>query len=55
MALISLMEWHSFPINEYSKYPILLDENGWAIAPDNPGIGVEFDFDLVSPHLTKQS
>ncbi len=37
------MEYHSFPIDEYTKRPLKI-ENHRAIAPDDPGIGVEFDW-----------
>jgi len=37
------VEYHSFPIDEYTKRPLKI-ENHRAIAPDDPGIGVEFDW-----------
>ncbi|AWB65078.1 uroporphyrinogen decarboxylase [Saccharobesus litoralis] len=50
-----LMEVHSFPIDEYTTHPLRLDDQARAVAPDMPGTGVEFDEDLVKPHLIKQS
>ncbi|MEE2773844.1 MAG: mandelate racemase/muconate lactonizing enzyme family protein [Pseudomonadota bacterium] len=37
------MEVHSFPIDKFTKRPLQLHK-GYAIAPDMPGIGVEFDW-----------
>ena len=39
----SWMEYHSFPIDEYTKRPLKIEKHR-AIAPDDPGIGVEFDW-----------
>jgi L-alanine-DL-glutamate epimerase-like enolase superfamily enzyme len=47
------LEVHSFPIDEYTKNPLMLDENGLAIAPATIGTGVDFDPVLLGPHLTK--
>ncbi|MER2492768.1 mandelate racemase/muconate lactonizing enzyme family protein [Catenovulum sediminis] len=49
------MEVHSFPIDQYTKQPFVVDANGRAVAPDVAGTGVEFDPALVGPHLIKQS
>ena len=38
------IEVHSFPIDEYTKRKLVL-ENYLALAPPNPGIGVEFDWE----------
>jgi L-alanine-DL-glutamate epimerase-like enolase superfamily enzyme len=43
------MEWHSFPIDEYTHRPVVL-ENYRAVAPDTPGIGVNFDWDKLAPY-----
>lgn len=37
------LEAHSFPIDRYTKRPLVL-ENHLAVAPQKPGIGVEFDW-----------
>ncbi|GDY25135.1 MULTISPECIES: 3,6-anhydro-alpha-L-galactonate cycloisomerase [unclassified Agarivorans] len=43
------LEVHSFPIDEYTKRPLVVD-NHRAIAPDTPGVGVEFDWDKISTY-----
>ena len=40
------LEAHAFPIAEYTRRPLILDEH-LAIAPDEPGIGVEFDWEKL--------
>lgn len=44
------LEVHSFPIDEYTMQPLRI-ENYRAVASDKPGIGVEFDWDKLKPHL----
>lgn len=46
MANASYLEVHSFPIDKYTTRPLVL-ENGRAVAPDTPGTGVEFRWDLL--------
>lgn len=43
------LEIHSFPIDEYTRRPLVL-ENHRAVAPDAPGIGVEFAWDALEPY-----
>lgn len=40
------VEAHSFDIDTYTKRPLVLDR-GLAVAPDEPGIGVEFDWERL--------
>ena len=37
------LEVHSFPIDEYTERPLVVDDC-LAVAPEQPGIGVEFDY-----------
>ena len=40
------LEAHAFPIAEYTMRPLVLERH-LAIAPDDPGIGVEFDWEKL--------
>lgn len=42
------LEIHSFPIDRYTRRPLVID-GGRSVAPDTPGIGVEFDWDALAP------
>jgi L-alanine-DL-glutamate epimerase-like enolase superfamily enzyme len=44
------LEWHSFPIQEYTLAPPLIrDSKVWPT--DGEGIGVRFEWDKLAPHL----
>ncbi len=45
------LEVHSFPIDEYTKRPLIIKEHH-AIASDEPGTGVEFDWQRLSEFET---
>ena len=48
----SFLEVHMFGVEPYIRHPIEID-NGYAIAPDRPGHGVEFDWEMLSNHLVR--
>ena len=43
------LEVHSFPIDEYTRRPLLV-EHCMAVAPDQPGVGVEFDYEKLAAY-----
>lgn len=43
------LEVHSFPIDEYTETPLNL-QDGLAVAPSDPGIGVRFNWNLLSQY-----
>ncbi len=45
------VEAHSFDIDQYTTRPLVLDR-GRAVAPDEPGIGVTFDWEGLQPYAT---
>jgi L-alanine-DL-glutamate epimerase-like enolase superfamily enzyme len=46
------LEIHSFPIDQYTTRPLTLESHR-AVAPDVPGIGVEFDWAVLAEHEIK--
>ena len=45
----SYLEAHGFGLDRYIKYPLRI-EDGFALAPERPGHGVEFDFNVLEEH-----
>ena len=46
----SWIEVHSFPIDQYTLQPLQISD-GFALAPETPGIGVEFDWNKLEEVL----
>lgn len=46
------LEVHSFPIDQYTTRPLVV-ENHRAVAPDEPGTGVVFDWEKLTPYEAK--
>lgn len=44
------LEVHSFPIDRYTQRPLVIEDHR-AVAPDEPGIGVEFAWEKLAPYL----
>ena len=49
MPNAAYLEVHSFPIDAYTTRPLVL-KDGRAIAPNDPGHGVMFKWDMLSPY-----
>lgn len=43
------IEMHSFPIERYTKRAVVIEDH-LAVAPDTPGIGVEFEWHRLTPY-----
>ena len=45
----SYLEAHGFGLERFLREPLMI-EDGWAIAPDRPGHGVQFDWEALAAH-----
>jgi L-alanine-DL-glutamate epimerase-like enolase superfamily enzyme len=45
----SYLEAHGFGLDAYIREPLQI-EDGWAVAPERPGHGVEFDWEALKQH-----
>ncbi len=48
------LEVHSFPIDQYTTRPLVISHHR-AVAPDDPGIGVTFDWEKLEPYEVRGS
>ncbi|MEM6632917.1 MAG: mandelate racemase/muconate lactonizing enzyme family protein [Bacteroidota bacterium] len=44
------LEVHSFPIDQYTHRPLVVEDYR-AVAPDEPGVGVNFNWEKLGPYL----
>ena len=54
LRLAGWLEAHSFDIDAYTKRPLVL-EAGEAVAPNEPGLGVVFDWERLLPYEVRVS
>ena len=43
------LEWHAFGLDRYMANPLTVVE-GYTTAPDRPGHGIEFDWEMLRAH-----
>ena len=48
------LERHSFPIDYYTVRPLVVNDN-LAVVPESLGIGVEFDWEKLKPHMVAEN
>ena len=44
------LEFHAWRIDEFIESPLIVN-NGYTIAPDLPGHGINFDFDKLNQYI----